>query len=46
MHDLGIQIMTNIDNHKFDENNKLVAELENNVEELVGILDKLIHRYS
>ena len=46
VHDLGIQIMTNIDNHKFDENNKLVAELENNVEELVGILDKLIHRYS
>lgn len=46
VHYLGIQIMGNVENHKYSENNKLVEELERNVEELVGILDKLIHRYS
>jgi hypothetical protein len=46
VHDLGTQIMNNIENNKFEENNILVEELERNVEELVSILDKLIHRYS
>lgn len=46
VHDLGIQIMNNIENNKFEENNILVEELERNVEDLVSILDKLIHRYS
>lgn len=46
VHDLGIQIMGNIENHKYEENKTLVDELERNVEDLVSILDKLIHRYS
>ncbi len=46
VHDLGIQIMNNIESRKYEENNKLVEELERNVEDLVAILDKLIHRYS
>lgn len=46
VHDIGIEIMSNIENNKYEENHKLVEELEMNVKELVGILDKLIHRYS
>lgn len=46
VHDLGIQVMSNIENNKFNENKKLVEELEKDVEDLVSILDKLILRYS
>lgn len=46
VHDLGLQIMSNIESHKYEENKLLVDELERNVEDLVAILDKLIHRYS
>ncbi len=38
--------MSNIENNKFNENKKLVEELEKDVEDLVSILDKLILRYS
>lgn len=46
IHDLGIQVMSNIENNKFNENKKLVEEFEKDVEDLVSILDKLILRYS
>lgn len=46
VHDLGLQIMSNIESNKYEENKILVDELERNVEDLVSILDKLIHRYS
>lgn len=46
VHDLGIQVMSNIENNKFNENKKLVEEFEKDVEDLVSILDKLILRYS
>lgn len=38
--------MGNIESHRYEENKSLVDELERNVEDLVAILDKLIHRYS
>lgn len=46
VHDLGIRIMDNIEKHKYNDNIALVEELERNVEDLVAILDTLIHRYS
>lgn len=46
VHDLGLQVMNNIENHKHDENHRLIEELESNVENLVAILDKLILKYA
>ena len=46
VHDLGNMIMENVDRQRYTDNNKLVIELKQNVDELVGILDKLIDRYS
>lgn len=46
VHDLGHQIMLNIQNGQSDLNTQLVGDLESCVNELVGILDKLIQKYS
>ena len=46
VHDLGNLIMENVGQQRYSDNNQLVAELEENVNQLVGILDKLIERYS
>ena len=46
VHELGIQIMSNIETQKYADNKELVTKLEGQVTELVGILDKLIQRYS
>ena len=46
VHDLGNMIMENVDRQRYTDNNQLVIELKQNVDGLVGILDKLIDRYS
>ncbi len=45
VHDLGLQIMENIRNERYVDNNELVVELESQVDSLVAILDTLISRY-
>lgn len=46
VHDLGLRIMENISSGKADDNKKLMDKLEITVNQLIGILNTLIEKYS
>ncbi|MDE7168883.1 MAG: CZB domain-containing protein, partial [Mucispirillum sp.] len=45
VHELGLQIMSNIQQGNHKDNGRLISDVEQNVTELIGILDKLIDKY-